>query len=663
MPLSRAVGIDLGASRTAVARIDELGRSTLLRDPQGDLLIPSVVFFEDEDVIHGRAANLAAAMQPSRAAEFYKRDLGQSAYSRAIGGELLPAELVEAYLLRKLVGDLAADGLPNPAAVLALPASFNQAQRRARIDAARVAGLEVLGMIHDPVAAALAFADSQGYFGEGAASKPGQRVLVVDLGGSKLDVAIVEMKPGRLRTMAVGGTMDLGGRDFDALLAEYLAEQFAKQFGDDPRHDMMSVRRLLERAAEAKHSLSARQQTRVQVQRGEDAAAIIVTRHAFDELAAGLLDQIAATVESTMSRSGMAWRDVAHLLLVGGGTRMPAVAERLAKLSSLEPAAGVHADEAVARGAALYAASLLALRQRETKTTQIALVGMTTHSLGLEWNDPQSKRLENVVLIPRGTELPCGTVAKVVTDVEDQSEITVHLLEGESRVAEECARIAVLSIRELPSGLPQGTQIDVHYHFTVDGRLQVKAQMPKSGQALPISVRREKSMSEAQLAEWKAVVARGGGLKLIHPLLRKQQQEREVQEAAARAAAPVMPAVQPPALPPQMPAGGQEFLVQGASDGGMSARIRKRRLTPRKLAIMIGGYLISALVGTAIGYYILMRIDPSYNWWHLRLPGLRDAPPSSTRPVEAGDRYLAATFPRGVFPPADHDAHKPTACP
>ena len=634
MPTSRAVGIDLGTTRAAVARIDESGRSALFRDAQGDVLVPSVVFFEDDEWLHGRAAKLAAATQPGRAAEFYKRDLGQGAYSRAIGGELLPAEVVEACLMRKLAADLAEGnlgdgGLPNPAVALSMPACFNQSQRRARLDAAKIAGLDLLGTINDPLAAALTFADSQGYLSEGAADKPGQRVLVFDLGSGKFDVAIIEIKPGRLRTMAVGGSARLGGRDWDLRLAEYLAEQFAKQFGDDPRHDMNSVRRLLESAEEAKQTLSARQQARVQVQRGEDSAAIIVTRQAFEDLTADLLEQALKLTEAALARAGMAWRDVAQLLLVGGATRMPAVAERLAALTQLQPAPGLHPDEAVARGTALYADHLLATRERRKSNLQLAITDMTVHSLGLEWSDPQTGRSENVVLIQRGSELPCGTVAHAVTDIEDQPSIEVRLLEGESRVADECARIAQLTIRDLPHGLPAGTQINVQYQFTAEGRLQVKAQMPRTNQALAINLRRQQGLSESELADWKNVLARGGGLTSLHALLPKHEQQREAQAAAAPPAA-LPPPPRPPALPSQADQ-TQDFSLQADPNASVNRR-RRRQMTPRKLAIMIGGYLISALVGTAIGYYILMRIDPSYNWWHLRLPGLRDTPAGSSAP-------------------------------
>ena len=427
----------MGTSRVAVAYLDERGRSAMFRDVQGDLLIPSAVYFEDDELLYGRAAKLAAATRPGRAAEFYKRDLGQAAYSRAIGGELLPAELVEAALVKNLIGELGKESVSNPAAVLSMPASFNQAQRRARLDAARMAGLDVLGTINDPLAAALTMAEAQGYLAEGAAGKPGQRVLVFDLGGGKLDVAIVEIKPGRLRTMAVGGSAQLGGRDWDLRLADYLAEQFAKQFGDDPRYDMASVRRLLESAEEAKQSLSARQQARVQVQRDRDSAAIIATRQAFEDATADLLDEAARITEATLARAGMAWRDVGHLVLVGGATRMPAVETRLEQLTGLKPAPGIHQDEAVARGAALYAEHLLAVREKRKSKLQIAITDLTVHSLGIEWNDAQTGREENVVLISRGSELPCGTVAKAVTDVEDQSTIVLQLLEGESRVASE----------------------------------------------------------------------------------------------------------------------------------------------------------------------------------------------------------------------------------
>jgi len=649
---SRPVGFDLGTTRVAVASIDERGRSALVRDGQGDQLIPSVVYFEDDEVLHGRAANLAAATQPGRAAEFYKRDLGQAAYSRAVGGELIPAELVEAILIKKLLVELREEGITAPAAVLTMPASFHQGQRRARLDAARIAGLEVVGTLHDPLAAAMTLADSQGYLTPGS-TQAGQRVLVFDLGSGKLDVAIIEIKPGRLRTMSIGGSAELGGRDWDLRLADYLADQFAKQFGEDPRYDMASVRRLLESAEEAKESLSARQQTRVQVQRGKDSAAIIVTRQALEDLTADLVDTAARITEQTLARAGMAWRDVSQLILVGGGARIPAVVSRLEKLTGLKPAAGIHADEAVARGAALYAECLLAAKERRSSPIAVAITDLTVHSLGLKWSDGQTGREENVVLIQRGSELPCGTTSQVTTDVDDQSTVTLQLLEGESRVAAECAAIATITLRDLPPGLPKGTDITVGYHFTPEGRLQVKAQIARTGQALAISVRRQHGLSESQLTDWKGVLARGAGLKAVHALLPKHADEREVAAAKEQAAAPTQ--AEPPALPPRITAPAEstpehDFSLETDNDL-IGSRVRRRRMTPRRVAIMLGGYIVSAILGSAIGYYILMRIDPSYNWWHLQLPGLRDAPAGGSLLPPESQRLAALAVPSPSEPP------------
>jgi molecular chaperone DnaK len=620
---SRALGIDLGATRAALARIDEVGRSALVRDARGDLLIPSVVYFEDDEILYGRMAELAAARDVGRAAEFYKRDLGQASYSRAIGGELLPVEVVEACLIKKLTADLAAQGLANPAAVLSIPASFNQAQRRARLDAARLAGLEALGTINDPLAAAIAHAESLGYLSPGGGDRPGVRVLVFDLGGGKLDVSIVEIKPQRLRTMAITGNAQLGGRDFDVRLADYLAGEFEKQFGTDPRHDMTSVRRLLESAKDTRHALTARQQARVPLQRDEQSTAVTVTREIFEDLVIDLLDECARVAQAALAQSGMAWRDVGQLLAVGGAARMPCVIRRLKDLTGLDPTPGVHGDEAVARGAALVAEQLLAERESRQPRQKTAITDLTVHTLGFEWNDPQTDRQETVVLVRRGSELPCGTVAKATTNVANQSTLVVQLLEGESRMADECTRIAQLTIGDLPAPLAKGTQVDVHYQFTAGGRLQVKAQLARSGQALPVSVRRAQGLSESQMSDWKQLVARGGGLKAIHALLPKHEQEREQVAAASSAATPAPPPPAPGAEPPI-----EHFALDAEADPS-AARRKKRKMTPRKLAIMIGGYLASALVGTAIGYYILMRIDPSYNWWHLRLPGLRQPPAAS----------------------------------
>jgi hypothetical protein len=234
-----------------------------------------------------------------------------------------------------------------------------------------------------------------------------------------------------------------------------------------------------------------------------------------------------------------------------------------------------------------------------------------------------------VVLIRRGSELPCGTVVKVATETDNQKTLVLKILEGESRLAEECVHIALLTIGELPPDLPKGAQIDVSYQFTAAGRLQVKAQLSRSGQALPVSVRRAQGMSEGQMADWKKLVARSAGLKAIHALLPKHREERAALAATAPVANTGAAAAPPAAAPPPLAAAGEapdDFALDTGDVDPSAERRRKRKITPRKIGILLAGYVVSALLGTAIGYYILMWYDPSWNWWHLRLPGLKLPP-------------------------------------
>lgn len=617
----------------ALSRIDERGRSSMVRNPQGELLLESIVYFEDDELLFARSAKQAAASQPNRAAEYAMRDLGQSAYSRAIGGELLPAELIEACLLKKIYAEASAEIGSKPAVVLALPAGFNQAQRKALFDAVQIADIEIAGTISDTLASALAFAEIQGYLSPSAGEKPGCRVLVFDLGGGKLDAAIVEIKPGSLRTLAVVGDSRLGGRDWDLRLADHLAGLFAKQFGEDPRYDMVSVRRLVERAAEAKHTLSARQQARVHLEREGHAADIAITRQAFEEITADLLERAQRVAQGVLSQAAMAWPDVAHLLLVGGATRMPMIGKMLETLTGLKGVANLHPDEAVARGAALRAESLLAAREGRSSSAQLETVDLTSHSLGIEWSDSQTRRTENVVIIPRGTQLPCGTNAKLATTSDDQRTLTVKLLEGESRNAQECSPVAELTIGGLPGDLPKNSPIEVQYQYTAEGRLQVKAHLQNNGAALSIEARRSQGLSAEQVAEWKKLLAGDVGLKAILAQLAGQKDRSPPPPLGALASETFGGTAE---TAPALPVGRmveKEFGLE-AAQASVSARLRKRKRTPRQTAIMLGGFVIFSVLGLAIGYYIVMIFDPGFNLNSLSLPGnSREAPangPAST---------------------------------
>jgi molecular chaperone DnaK (HSP70) len=329
----------------------------------------------------------------------------------------------------------------------------------------------------------------------------------------------------------------------------------------------------------------------------------------------------------------MAWPDVAHLLLMGGATRMPMIGKMLEALTGLKPMANLQPDEAVARGAALRAECLLASREGRASIAQVEIVDLTSYSLGIEWSDRQTGRTENVVIISRGTQLPCATSAKIATTDDDQRTLAVQLLEGESRKALECSRIAELVIGGLPADLPKNSPIEVQYQVTADRRLQVKAHMQGSDAALAIEVRRGRGLSADQVAQWKKLLSGEVGLKAILAQLASQESqapplpvgefasETMQRRADERAALPVGHAVD------------EQF---GFDVAGVSKNVRpkNRKTTPRQIAIMLAGYVVSSVLGLAIGYYILMLFEPSYNWYHLRLPGLsREAPVSGAVPT------------------------------
>jgi len=289
----------------------------------------------------------------------------------------------------------------------------------------------------------------------------------------------------------------------------------------------------------------------------------------------------------------------------------------------------LHPDEALARGAALYAERLLATRENRASSVQVDVTDLTSRNLGVEWTDPGSNRAENVVIIPRGTELPCGTASLITTQVENQSSIVIQLLEGDSRSAEECSRIGRVVIRDLPGGLPKNWPVEVRYQCTSEGRLQVQALLQKSGEALSVEWQREGALGEDRVADWRKVLGGEVGLRAIHAQLVLDQEK--------------LPAAPPPSMPvgrlvpdaqgdqgieeghPHQPISETEML---ANRNAMAGMVRKRKNSPRNLAIILAGYVFSSLLGLAIGYYILMWLRPEFNYWQLTLPGLtREARP------------------------------------
>ncbi len=354
-----AVGIDLGTTYSAVAYLDDRGRSAMVRNSAGEILTPSVVLFDDAEVIVGKVAKKFAALRPDCVAECAKRDMGEPHYSRPIRGRKMPAQVIQACILRELNAEAVAKLGAGFKTVITVPAYFDEARRRATAQAGEMAGIDVLDIVNEPTAAALSFGESLGYLTPtGDAAEP-MRVLVYDLGGGTFDVTVIELEPGKVRTLATDGDVRLGGRDWDEALLQYVADEFTEKHGPDPRKDPAALSELLVAVEEAKRTLSTRSKANVTIRTGGKSDEVSITVAQFEDLTEPLLERTALTTRHVLAAARVTWNQIDRLLLVGGATRMPMVARMLERRSGKRPDRSVHPDEAVARGAALFAGYLL----------------------------------------------------------------------------------------------------------------------------------------------------------------------------------------------------------------------------------------------------------------------------------------------------------------
>jgi molecular chaperone DnaK len=499
-----AVGIDLGTTYSVVAYLDPQGRPTSIVNPNGDLLTPSVVLFDDDGVVVGKEAVAAAPIEPDRVADCVKRDMGSSAYRKSIRGEYLPPEVISSMILRQLRSDAERRVGPVARAVITVPAYFDEPRRRATADAGRLAGLEVLDIINEPTAAALAYAYRLGLFDRTGAwrnEKP-FKALVYDLGGGTFDITLVELKPGSFRAIATDGDIQLGGKDWDARLMQIGAERFIAARGSDPRDDPSSLQELTLAAEAAKRTLSERTRASMIVSHNGQRLKVDVTRDEFEEATAALLERTRATTEIVAMEARLPWDAIDRILLVGGSTRMPMVTRMLHTLTGKTPDGSLPVDEAVAHGAALYAGLLLQKQQSGASRLDFAVTNVNSHSLGLVAIEPETQRRTNQVLIPRNTPLPFSVTRRFKTFKPGQKNVKLTVLEGESELPEACTQIGVCLIRGLPPELPKGWPVEVTYTYQANNRLRIVAKLVGHPAAVTTSFERINDLSEADFAFW-----------------------------------------------------------------------------------------------------------------------------------------------------------------
>jgi molecular chaperone DnaK len=495
------VGIDLGTTYSVLARLDESGRPVSIPNIEGEMVTPSVLFFEDNDVIVGKEAVKAMGTEYLNVAECAKRDLGQREFHKEINGQHYPPEVLQAWILRKLRNDSMRQLGEYRKVVITVPAYFDEVRRKATQDAGYIAGFEVMDIINEPTAAAVAYGFGEGYL-TGKESAERKKIIVYDLGGGTFDVTVMEVGGRDFVTLATDGDMQLGGRDWDQRMVDYCAEEYIRKYGLDPREDPNVEGRLWRECEDAKRTLSARSKASVAFEFGGNAIRVEVTRDEFHAMTRDLLDRTAFTTRQTLQAAGLEWGDIDRILLVGGSSRMPAVSEMLKELSGMEPDRSISPDEAVAHGAALHAGLLMDLNQG--KAPAFTIRNVNSHSLGVVGVDPKTKRPRTAILIPRNTPIPAQARRIFKTQKKAQQSILIQIVEGESSSPEDCTEIGKCSVRDLPADLAAQTPVNILFQYSENGRLTVDVRVQGADRQLRHKIVRDNSLSQKELDRWRS---------------------------------------------------------------------------------------------------------------------------------------------------------------
>jgi molecular chaperone DnaK len=529
----KIAGIDLGTTYSAIAHFNEYGKVDVIPNSEGERITPSVILFEEDEVIVGKVAKNQAVASPENVIQFVKRHIGESDWVRTIQGREYTPEILSALILKRIVTDAEDQlGVEITDVVITTPAYFNDNERKSTEDAGKIAGLSVLGLLNEPTAAAIAF-------GMNNLDKD-VRAVVYDLGGGTFDVTILQISGNNVKVLATAGERRLGGKDWDDMLINHVAEKFIEEHNIDPRDDLEAYQDLVIKVEEAKKTLSRKNTVKIFAQCAGKSLKIPVERAEFQQLTQPLLEQTETYLDVVLQKAGITWADVDVVVPVGGSTRMPAVPELLTRVTGREPEKGVNPDECVAVGAAYWAA-IMAVRDAEELQQKVdagtateveaeraetyqaveealpdeitgllrgtVVKNVNSHSLGIVVMLPDGSE-RNVIMIPEQTELP-AKVTKVFGTAEDnQVSVDISIVEGESEDPEDCTEIGTLVISDLPPR-PKGSKVQVSYMYNEDGRIEILAKDVDTGSEARAEIKRSaEGLSDEEMSEISSEISR-----------------------------------------------------------------------------------------------------------------------------------------------------------